>query len=190
MLLTILIASGSYIGSVLGIISRDTLTFVLVIVIIVSSVLNSIVLHRFTHKIWFTLTSKDPKKNLENVNLSYLETIEQLLHTERELHKQELSALRLELFKLNNTAFLHPSDHGTATYSKTLIELLKSGGFWIGKDILKSMDIPPKDYEAVAIVLNQLRMLKGYGLVEETTRGWRWVNDKKKKLDVVNTSPQ
>jgi len=40
---------------------------------------------------------------------------------------------------------------------------------------LKELAIDPSKTEAVKLVNNQLESLRCFGLVEETTTGWRWL---------------
>ncbi len=48
MLLAVLLSAGSYIGSILGIISRDVMSFLLIILFITYSIWNSLVLRKYT----------------------------------------------------------------------------------------------------------------------------------------------
>jgi hypothetical protein len=80
-----------------------------------------------------------------------------------------------EILKLRHRAFLQPpTDKGSRTYSRMLVDLLQGGGTWSGRDILKALHVSSTDSEAVDIVLNQLHGLEYHGLVEESVRGWRW----------------
>jgi hypothetical protein len=43
------------------------------------------------------------------------------------------------------------------------------------RDIHSELGIDSRDAEAVKLVSNQLKGLMRYGLVEETSLGWRWI---------------
>jgi hypothetical protein len=52
---------------------------------------------------------------------------------------------------------------------------LKKGRAYSGQDILKSLNVDPKDSEAVRIVHRQLQILQDFKLITEGANGWRWV---------------
>jgi len=79
-----------------------------------------------------------------------------------------LERLQADLFK---TRYGRESQH----IDDKLIEILKRGRVIDGYSILKELGISPKDTEAMRLVNNQLETLQQFGLVKESTGGWRWV---------------
>lgn len=103
------------------------------------------------------------------------ESLSKLLSENRDLNliceKQQA-----EIIKLRHREFLQVQTEIMRRYSKELVELLRTGGVWPGQDILKALNIPQSDSEAVQIVYAQLKGLEVYGLVHEAIGGWKWVS--------------
>lgn len=92
----------------------------------------------------------------------------------RENQEQELRKYRAE-------PFLSPSFEGVRQYNKNLIDLLRNTEGTEGKlryvsndEILQRLSIGRKEEEAIQAVSNQLTFLEAYGLIESSTKGWRW----------------
>jgi len=96
------------------------------------------------------------------------------LRREKESLSKELARAQTELFKLRNLPFLSPD--GMYTLERGLIEALKRGGVWTDRELLKELNIDDKDIEAIKLIFLQLQHIQDYGLIEETPRGWRWVD--------------
>jgi hypothetical protein len=96
------------------------------------------------------------------------------LRREKESISKELARAQTELFKLRNSPFLSPD--GKYTLERGLIEALKRGGVWTDRELLKELNIDDKDIEAIKLIILQLQHIQDYGLIEETPRGWRWVD--------------
>ena len=86
-----------------------------------------------------------------------------------------LEKYETELFKFRHESFLQPEFQGTQQFSEALVNLLKKGRAYSGQDILKSLNVDPKDSEAVRIVHRQLQILQDFKLITEGANGWRWV---------------
>jgi hypothetical protein len=86
-----------------------------------------------------------------------------------------LEKYETELFKLKHESFLQPEFQGKQQFSEALVILLKKGRTHSGRDILKALNIDPKDSEAVRIVHRQLQVLQDFKLIEEAVNGWRWI---------------
>lgn len=87
-----------------------------------------------------------------------------------------LEKYETDLFKLRNEAFSKSVEfEGVRRYSGQLVEILKLGRILNGHGILKELSIDPGDSESVKPVSNQLENLQGFGLVKETSNGWKWV---------------
>ena len=86
-----------------------------------------------------------------------------------------LEKYETELFKFRHESFLQPEFQGTQQFSEALVNLLKKGRTYSGQEILKGLNIDPKDSEAVRIVQRQLQILQDFKLIEEGVNGWRWV---------------
>ena len=87
-----------------------------------------------------------------------------------------LEKYETELFKLKHEAFSEPKEFdGLRRYSEELVAILKRGRIANGHDILRELSIDPKDSESVKLVSNQLENLQSFGLVKETSSGWKWI---------------
>jgi hypothetical protein len=80
-----------------------------------------------------------------------------------------------DLYKLRYEAFSNPDVMGQKEYDVKLVKALKRGKTLSDRDIFSELGIEPRDTEATKLVLNQLKGLIRYGLVEETSFGWRWI---------------
>lgn len=80
-----------------------------------------------------------------------------------------------ELFKLRHTSFLQPPD-SLQEPSRKLVEALRSSARpHSGRELLRVLAIDPQDIEAMKILQGQLQVLKGFGLVQESAMGWKWI---------------
>jgi hypothetical protein len=84
---------------------------------------------------------------------------------------KELKKYRAKPFSEDKGKF-----RGVREYDKELVELLKKNQSIDSDHLLKDLGISPKDTDLVKAVNNQLHYLEAYGLVEPTTRGWRWIS--------------
>jgi oligoendopeptidase F len=80
---------------------------------------------------------------------------------------------------LRHEAILQPSPRGKIPLNEKLIETLKSGGLWSSKDLLKELGVDYNNIEAIEIIQKQLEMLVDFELIEETSRGWRWLDEQR-----------
>lgn len=78
-------------------------------------------------------------------------------------------------YKLRHEAFADPDRRGQREYDEKLVIALKRGRTMAERDIYSELGIDPRDAEAVKLVLNQLKGLMRYKLVEETSLGWLWI---------------
>jgi len=89
--------------------------------------------------------------------------------------------LEKEIRKYRAEPFLSTSSDGIRQYDKELINLLKDAKSRDGKsryvdndETLSRLGVELTETEAVKAISNQLSRLEGYGLVESSTKGWRW----------------
>ena len=94
---------------------------------------------------------------------------------ELKLKSLVLEKYETELFKFRHESFLQPEFQGTQQFNEALVNLLKKGRTYSGHEILRALNIDPKDSEAVSIVHRQLQILQDFKLVVEGTTGWRWI---------------
>ncbi len=106
--------------------------------------------------------------------ISELREENQKQREELKLKSLVLEKYETELFKLKHESFLQPEFQGTQQFSEALVNLLKKGRTYSGLEILKSLNIDPKDSEAIRIVHKQLQILQDFKLIEECVNGWRW----------------
>lgn len=83
--------------------------------------------------------------------------------------EKELKKYRAKPFAEDKGRF-----RGVREYDKDLIDLLRKNQTLDSDHLLKNLGISPKNPDLVKAVNNQLHYLQSYGLVEPTTRGWRW----------------
>lgn len=101
----------------------------------------------------------------------------ELSRLRRELQdaKAARQKLETELFALKGSLFLQPRPTGQGQLSSELADLLQDGHVWRATEIMKELNIDPKNSDAIQILARQLRAYQDMTLVEETTRGWRWI---------------
>lgn len=80
-----------------------------------------------------------------------------------------------ELYALRHEAFSDLDQLGQREYDQKLVVSLRRGRTMGEGEIYSELGIDPRDAEAVRLVSNQLNGLMRYGLIEETSRGWRWI---------------
>ena len=79
------------------------------------------------------------------------------------------------MYKLRFESFGNAVETGTRAMDAELVKILRRGRTVSGHEILKELNIDPRDSEAVKLVRNQLEALQRYGLAKETPRGWQWL---------------
>ena len=88
-----------------------------------------------------------------------------------------LEKMESEIYKIRYINFQKVEmSEGTRYHDAELINLLKRGKILDGYSILKELAIDPRETEAVKLVNNQLESLRRFGLVEETAKGWKWID--------------
>jgi hypothetical protein len=97
------------------------------------------------------------------------------LRNDLRLKELILQKYESELYKLRHEAFSDPDQQGQRDYDGKLVVALRRGRTMGEREIYSELGIDPKDAEAVKLVSNQLKGLLRYGLIEETSRGWRWI---------------
>jgi hypothetical protein len=80
-----------------------------------------------------------------------------------------------ELKRYRSEAFLDDHFEGTRKYNQQILQILKRGVTVDSYGLLEELGIDPKDSDLVNAVSRQLEDLEGYGLIANTSRGWRWV---------------
>jgi len=87
-----------------------------------------------------------------------------------------LEKYEADLYKLKFSGFSEIDAEEAEQYDEVLVELLRRGRTINSYEILKALEIDPKDSAAVKLIQNQLEELRRFGLVKETANGWRWVD--------------
>jgi hypothetical protein len=80
-----------------------------------------------------------------------------------------------ELKRYRSEAFLDDCFEGTRKYNQQILQILKRGVTVDSYGLLEELGIDPKDSDLINAVSRQLEDLEGYGLITNTSRGWRWV---------------
>jgi vacuolar-type H+-ATPase subunit I/STV1 len=100
----------------------------------------------------------------------------QKLRSELKMKTLLLEKLEADVYKARYANFQEVEmGEGTRRHDQELIKILQRGKALEGYAILKELAIDPSETEAVKLVNNQLESLRGFGLVEETANGWRWI---------------
>jgi hypothetical protein len=86
--------------------------------------------------------------------------------------KRDAERATTELFKLRNSIFLN--NQGQFQLELRIIEALRNGGTWSDRELLKELEVDPRDVDAIKLVTIQLQHLQDYNLVEESPYGWKW----------------
>ena len=86
-----------------------------------------------------------------------------------------LQKLETELYKSKYAVFEDAEVEGITKYDEELIKVLKRGKTIEGHAILRELGIDPKDSQVIRLLKNQLEILRNYGLITETSYGWRWI---------------
>jgi hypothetical protein len=80
-----------------------------------------------------------------------------------------------ELKRYRSEAFLDDRFEGTRKYNHQILQILKRGVTIDSYGLLEELGIDPKDSDLVNAISRQLEDLEGYGLITNTSRGWRWM---------------
>jgi hypothetical protein len=97
------------------------------------------------------------------------------LRNEMRLKELVLQKYENELYVLRHDAFSDTDQPGQREYDGRLVIALRRGRTMGEREIYSELGIDTRDAEAVKLVSNQLKGLMRYGLIEETSSGWRWI---------------
>lgn len=79
-----------------------------------------------------------------------------------------------ELKRYRSAAFLEKGFEGVRKYHRELVDLLKRGGTYDSYRILEALGIKPTESDLFKAVSSQLEDLEAYGMIEATSKGWKW----------------
>jgi hypothetical protein len=79
-----------------------------------------------------------------------------------------------ELKRYRSAAFLEKGFEGVRKYHRELVDLLKRGGTYDSYRILDTLGIKPIESDLVKAISSQLEDLEAYGMIESTSKGWKW----------------
>jgi hypothetical protein len=121
--------------------------------------------------------AKDEKPRSDIVKeLAEVKEETQKLRSDLKMKTMLLEKLEADVYKARYADFQDVEmEEGTRRHDQELINILRRGKTLDGYSILKELAIDPAETEAVKLVDNQLESLRRFGLVEETSTGWRWV---------------
>ncbi len=102
---------------------------------------------------------------------------EALTMARRSLKDSEAARLKLEteIFALKGSLFLQPTPEGRGSLSSELIDLLQDGRVWRSAEIMGALGIDAKNIDALKVLAGQLHALQDLKMIEETVKGWRWI---------------
>jgi hypothetical protein len=118
--------------------------------------------------------NSDQRRDLSK-ELSGLKEENAKLRNELRIKELILQKYESELYVLRNKAFSDPDQQGPREYDEKLVVALRRGRPMDERALYSELGIDPRDAEAIKLVSNQLKGLIRYGLIEETSRGWRWI---------------
>lgn len=120
------------------------------------------------------------RRDIEKENKNVRKEISELQNRLRQVNVIR-GNLEKEIRKYRSEPFLATSFEGIRQYDKELITLLRNAKGVDGKiryidnnEILSRLGVEFSETESVKAISNQLSRLEGYGLVESSTKGWRW----------------
>lgn len=97
------------------------------------------------------------------------------LHADNRQKKVVIERLENELRKYRSEVFLEERYEGVRKYDKELVGILKRREVIDDDELLRELNIEPRESDLVKAVSKQLENLEAYGLVAFTRRGWRWI---------------
>lgn len=86
-----------------------------------------------------------------------------------------LEKMESELFALRHQGFATDRLVGQLDFSNDLIEFLQAGKTYRSNEIMKALGIDAKNIDAIKALAGQLHALQDLKLVEESSRGWKWI---------------
>jgi hypothetical protein len=103
---------------------------------------------------------------------------EQLDKMAKEKRVLEIAFDRLEkeLRRYRAQPFLEENFSGVRRYQRELVDILREGRVIRSDEILRRIGIQPSEHEVIKAISNQLENLESYGLVQSSSKGWRWRN--------------
>jgi hypothetical protein len=79
-----------------------------------------------------------------------------------------------ELKRYRSAAFIEKGFEGIRKYQRELVDLLKREGTYDSYRILDALGIKPTESDLVKAISSQLEDLEAYGMIESTSKGWKW----------------
>lgn len=98
-----------------------------------------------------------------------------VLREDNRLKSMIVEKLENENYKLRFKEFTTTDFEGTRSHHEELTSLLKQGRPMSSENILTALGVDHQDIAVIKALYSQLETLREYGLVEETARGWRWI---------------
>ena len=86
-----------------------------------------------------------------------------------------LEKYETELRRYRSEAFLEERFEGLRRYNREIIRIMKRGSTVDSYSLLEELGVDLSDTDLVKAISRQLEELEAYGLVTNTSRGWRWV---------------
>ncbi|MFW6117220.1 MAG: hypothetical protein ACOC6G_01380 [Thermoproteota archaeon] len=120
---------------------------------------------------------KEPSYKSRGELLKELSELKEQLGEERKKARRldlVVEKLEKELRRYQAQPFLEEDFSGVRRLQSELVEVLREGGVFSNEDLLSRLGIERSEHEAVKAVSKQLEILESYGLVQSTSRGWRW----------------
>jgi len=120
------------------------------------------------------------RKDIEKENKNVRKDISELQSKIRQVNIIR-DKLEKEIRKYRAEPFLATSFEGIRQYDKELITLLRNAKGVDGEiryvdndEIISRLGVEFSETDSIKAISNQLSRLEGYGLVESSTKGWRW----------------
>jgi hypothetical protein len=93
---------------------------------------------------------------------------------ECKMRKASQEKLERELQRYRLEPFTKKDFKGRRKFSRELIDILRKGKYVTNDDILDQLEISPRDTDLIDALQTALNTLEAYGIITQTSKGWRW----------------
>ena len=137
--------------------------------------LSKLIIETFEARIKGNLMKQLEAKETLTKELGTLQEENRVLKIQNKRQERYIEILEHDMKRAQHISFGETGD-GYRMFNKDLTGLLKESKYPVpNHNILSLLGVDPTDTEAVKGIRNQLEALKGYGLIKNTKRGWKWV---------------
>jgi hypothetical protein len=119
------------------------------------------------------LTQKS--KNAFNEEIHALK--KELDEKEKQIQRKDrlIETYEEDLRRYRASVFIDDSPPGAKQYNKKLVEIIQEPGSHQDEEIVRRMNVNPRETKVMKSITMQLDLLQEYGLIKSTSKGWVWV---------------